>query len=318
MELQPHCVVNYRIKELYRLWKEQLPYVDIYYKLSYNSTNNVLKIMNDLNVGYSCSSIQEMDDALSLTEPENIIFSNPCKMISHLNYANDKGICLLVFDSECELDKIKKCHPYCSLLLKINTKTNTKTNYLSKKYGCSLEQVSSILVKAKSLNLNVIGFSVNTHCIQYYEALNDCRSATDIANQLSIPITIIDIGDFSSLNKNNFKKNALEVREGMELFENVRFISDVGRFFVESSYTLYFHVICKKMKENRIYYVNHSLTHKTFDNDCLIIRTDVKGELFKSIIYGTTTVMIEIMLPELNVGDKLYIENNYDYKIRQV
>ena len=72
------------------------------------------------------------------------------------------------------------------------------------------------------------------------------------------------------------------------------------------------------MKDNRVYYVNHSLTHKTFDNDCLIIRTDVKGELFKSIIYGTTSVMIEIMLPELNVGDKLYIENNYDPNITQI
>lgn len=43
--------------------------------------------------------------------PERIIYANPCKQVSHLLYAAEKGVDLMTFDNEWELHKIKKHYP---------------------------------------------------------------------------------------------------------------------------------------------------------------------------------------------------------------
>ena len=41
---------------------------------------------------------------------DRIIYANPCKQISHLQYAASRGVDLLVFDNESELYKIKELY----------------------------------------------------------------------------------------------------------------------------------------------------------------------------------------------------------------
>ena len=54
----------------------------------------------------------EIDTVLNLgVVPDRIIYANPCKVISHLRFAADKGVEMLTFDSESELYKIKKHFP---------------------------------------------------------------------------------------------------------------------------------------------------------------------------------------------------------------
>jgi ornithine decarboxylase len=43
--------------------------------------------------------------------PDRIIYANPCKQISHLQYAAQKGVELMTFDNEDELHKVKKYFP---------------------------------------------------------------------------------------------------------------------------------------------------------------------------------------------------------------
>ncbi len=53
--------------------------------------------------------------------PDRIIYANPCKQISHLKFAAEKGVELMTFDNELELHKVKKHFPtaryslYCAL-----------------------------------------------------------------------------------------------------------------------------------------------------------------------------------------------------------
>ena len=54
----------------------------------------------------------EIDTVLNLgVVPDRIIYANPCKLISHLRFAADKGVKMLTFDSESELYKIKEHFP---------------------------------------------------------------------------------------------------------------------------------------------------------------------------------------------------------------
>lgn len=43
--------------------------------------------------------------------PSRIIYAQPCKPISHLQYAARHGVQLLTFDSEEELTKVAQHHP---------------------------------------------------------------------------------------------------------------------------------------------------------------------------------------------------------------
>ena len=43
--------------------------------------------------------------------PSRIIFANPCKQKSHIRYAAEKGVALMTFDNEAELEKVKQIYP---------------------------------------------------------------------------------------------------------------------------------------------------------------------------------------------------------------
>jgi len=43
--------------------------------------------------------------------PSRIIYANPCKETSYIQYAADHGVSLMTFDNESELFKIKTTFP---------------------------------------------------------------------------------------------------------------------------------------------------------------------------------------------------------------
>jgi ornithine decarboxylase len=74
-----------------------------------NNDINILKWMAKLGMSFDCASEKELADVLSCGTPaENIIFAQPCKMKSHLQFAVDNNVNLMTFDSVGELMKIKQ------------------------------------------------------------------------------------------------------------------------------------------------------------------------------------------------------------------
>lgn len=54
----------------------------------------------------------ELEQVLGLgVAPSRIIYANPCKPISHIQYAARHGVQLLTFDSEEELTKVAQHYP---------------------------------------------------------------------------------------------------------------------------------------------------------------------------------------------------------------
>lgn len=54
----------------------------------------------------------ELEQGLRLgVAPSRIIDANPCKPVSHIQYAARHGVRLLTFDSEEELSKVAQHHP---------------------------------------------------------------------------------------------------------------------------------------------------------------------------------------------------------------
>jgi ornithine decarboxylase len=319
--MNPYCIVDTnRIQEAYSLWQEYLPEVKVFYAVKCNPNPKIIEYMSSLGISFDCASQKEIEIVLPFSS--NILFANPCKLTNHIEYARKHKIQTLVVDCECELLKIKQYYPTCELFIRLAVNNTNSKCELSDKFGASLQEIPRLIELAQELDLTITGFSfhVGSGCTVpslYYDALVMCKQATDIATSYTITIQTIDIG--GGFQESNFKECAMEVRKGMQLFKTQHFISEVGRMLVESSHTLYMHVVCKKKKNDKyIYYVNDGLygtfSCKLFDHATPLLKTYNTGPTYPSMIYGPTCDSLDkleesIELPELNVGDVIYVEN---------
>lgn len=56
--------------------------------------------------GFDCASKAELNQAIDLVTPKQIIYANPCKSPHYIEYALKIGVQKMTFDSAEELQKI--------------------------------------------------------------------------------------------------------------------------------------------------------------------------------------------------------------------
>ena len=291
----------------------------------------------DLGTNFDCASQSEIDTILQITEdPQRIIFANPCKLPSHLQYARKRQVDLMTFDCEEELHKIHQYYPEARLVLRLLVDDSKSKIKFGKKFGCPLDQVQHLLTTATCLNLNVVGlsFHVGSQCLSnrtYYYAFESCCKAYEIAEWLGIKIELIDIGGgFSECN--DFEGAAKIINDSIQFFfseeiekGSIRFIAEPGRYFAETTHTLVLQVIGKKVvvddgEVTMVYTLNESVYHSF---NCIIFDYCVpkivplksgSDTQYKTRIYGYTCDSIDLILdnvqmPKMDVGDWVYVEN---------
>jgi len=332
----------------FNTWMRLLPDVHPYYAVKCNPNPVILEALAALGANFDCASENEIKTIIEITkDPTRIVFANPCKMSSQIRYARANDVDLMTFDCEEELYKIKLYHPYAKLVLRLAVDDSKSLCKFNKKFGCKLGQVEELLTIARTLKLAVIGFSfhVGSGCSSaenFYEAIRDCRTATDTAIKIGIPIELIDIGGgFPGIDRSiRFEDIAKKVNGGIQVFfgddlesGKIRFIAEPGRYFAESTHTLVLNVIGKKRvnhdetgEETIVYYLNDGVygsfgcIYFDHNNPTILPFNERDGKLLKSRLFGPTCDSIdliadEIMLPELAVGEWCYVENFGSYTI---
>lgn len=69
----------------------------------------VIQTLARLGARFDCASIGEIEQIMSFgVTSESIILSNPTKYISHIRFAKEKNIDLIVVDNNFELEKMSK------------------------------------------------------------------------------------------------------------------------------------------------------------------------------------------------------------------
>jgi ornithine decarboxylase len=247
------------ITKAYNKWTTLLPNVKPHYAVKCNPNPVILEALATLGCNFDCASENEIKTIIEITaDPSRIIFANPCKMSSQIRYARANDVDLMTFDCEEELYKIKLYHPYAKLILRLAVDDSKSLCKFNKKFGCRLEQVDELLRIAKTLKLDIVGFSfhVGSGCSSaenFYNAIRDCRSATDIAESIGIRVNTIDIGGgFPGVDRAvRFEDIAARVRDGINDFfgdmPDVQFIAEPGRYFAQKSHILVLNVIGKKI-----------------------------------------------------------------------
>ena len=249
------CDMN-ELRNLYKNWKLELPRVHPHYAVKCNPQPELIKVLASFGINFDCASKTEIDTILKLgVEPHRILYANPCKVGSHIRYAQQSGVEMTTFDNVEELHKIKKFHPSAKLLLRIATDDTTAQCRLSTKFGAHLSSVPELLQTVKDLGLNLVGvsFHVGSGASDFgslYKATRDSRWVFDIAaNEFDLPpLKILDVGGGFQLA--SFKESSKILRLSLDEFfpENcgVNIIAEPGRYFAETTFTLATHIIAKR------------------------------------------------------------------------
>lgn len=266
-------------------WREELPMVEPFYAVKCNPDPITLQLLALLGCGFDCASQGEIDlvlhrlGAISTEQralaSTNIVYANPAKMESHLNFAIQHNVCMTVFDGEDELYKIASLPNHQSLQLLIRLATDDKNSIcrFSNKFGCPVDEAPRLLEIAKSLNLNVIGvsFHVGSGCGDgnaYLTALDHTYRVFVEGERLGMPpMHLVDIGGgfpgdtggYGGPGMPTFQELAAKVREGISCFcvkmkkprTSFRFIAEPGRYFVSAATTVVTKVYSRKGGRNQ-------------------------------------------------------------------
>lgn len=332
----------------HQMWIERMPRVVPHYAVKCNDNDVVLATLAALGTSFDCASKGEISKILSLgVSPEKIIFANPAKSKSSIIYARETGVKMMTFDCEIELQKIKRCYPDASLVLRIRCEAELAQCALGKKFGCDpVTEAPKLLKAARSMNLNVVGisFHVGSGCSDfpvYRKALAFCKDLFMKAEDLGYSLTIVDVGGgFQGNSDASIDEVSTIINQSLDEFfpeKHIRVIGEPGRYYVASAFTLVTNVHSKKdfanpmtnALESTMLYVNDGV-YGSFN--CLLYDHQVvKPKLLKShdenerqvktTIFGPTCdaldeIVVGMDLPEsIDLGDFIYFENMGAYTI---
>uniref|UniRef100_A0A673ULK4 Orn/DAP/Arg decarboxylase 2 N-terminal domain-containing protein n=1 Tax=Suricata suricatta TaxID=37032 RepID=A0A673ULK4_SURSU len=256
----PFMVANLGVlASRHRAFCQALPRVSPFYAVKCNNSIWVLRVLASLGTGFDCASQLELEQVLGLgVAPSRIIYANPCKPVSHIQYAARHGVQLLTFDSEEELTKVAQHYPGARLVLRLWTQDSESVFPLSAKFGASLEACECLLKSARDLGLTVVGtsFHVGSNCQtphSFMQAVADCRRVFEMGRAFGHDMSLLDIGggfpgaegcepQFEEMARVISAALAQDFPEG----SGVEIIAEPGRFYTASVCMAAVNIIAKK------------------------------------------------------------------------
>jgi ornithine decarboxylase len=316
----------------YKRFRKLLPRVRLFYAIKANPHPDIIKTFRDLGSSFDVASEGEMKHVLAQgVSPNNIIFANTIKRPEALEFCRKQKINFVTFDNEPELYKIAKHAPGCRVLARLKVSNLGSIVELSLKFGADQEQIVHMLAKAKALGLRPegISFHVGSQCTN----IENYQRAFEIAGQLmrearsrNLPFKVVDIGGGFPIRHFESDTHTIETfarqmrRELDRIFpKDVDIIAEPGRALSGPAGTLITRVVGRAIRNNKNYYylddgVYGDFSGQVFDHCNYEFHTLKRGQKFASILAGPTcdsfdTISLNEELPELDVGDIVYVPN---------
>mmetsp|Transcript_591 Transcript_591/g.1599 ORF Transcript_591/g.1599 Transcript_591/m.1599 type:complete len:404 (-) Transcript_591:602-1813(-) len=231
-----------------------MPRVTPFYAVKCNPEPGVLRLLQSLGTGFDCASKGELDMMLKMgVHPSRIIFAHPTKRPCDIRYAKEHGVEYTTFDTVSELHKIAALNPGFKCVLRIRADDPDARVPLGLKYGADMTDVSALLSTAKTLGLAIVGvsFHVGSACknlITFSSAIERAREIFDAAEAMGFDMELLDIGGgftgrFDDCGNVMFGEIATTINNALAKHfppeMNVRVIAEPGRYFAETSATLF-------------------------------------------------------------------------------
>ena len=324
------------ISQRYEEWEKAFPRIRPYYAMKANPNKRIIETLVKLGAGVDCASGKEIKLARECGA-KDIIFANPCKTPHDIKTNLD--IERVTVDSESELLKMAILNPTCKILLRIRADDATARHQLGTKFGADMMDVPYLLSLAQELKLNVTGIAFHVGSASndpgaYARAIQNSKYIRDIFPKFNMTFEMLDIGG-GFCGKTSLSEHVVStINWAITMYfpENtVTIIAEPGRYFTESTGTLYVQVIgYKDVGKSVVYYLadgvygsfNPLLTRgdeykiTTFDvvrpptNIFMNPLVEMDETKLLSTVFGPTCdaadcLMKDVMLPRLSIGDYL-------------
>ncbi|KAI8811595.1 ornithine decarboxylase [Cladochytrium replicatum] len=259
-------------------FRELLPRVEPFYAVKCCPDPVVVKTLVDLGTGFDCASQAEVKLVTDFgVDPARVIYANPCKQVSHVRFASNRGVKMMTFDNADELLKVKGIYPNAEMVLRILTDDSHSLCQFGVKFGAPLERVPHLLQVARDNDISLVGvsFHVGSGCfnaVSFAAAVKNARMAFDMAKEYGFDLKLLDVGGgFPGNNSGGltFQEIASVLGPAIDQYfpsNDVRVIAEPGRFFVASAFTLAVNVVARRVvprqpedeagKPSYMYYVN--------------------------------------------------------------
>ncbi|MBN3032584.1 MAG: type III PLP-dependent enzyme [Candidatus Saganbacteria bacterium] len=331
-----HDVVRANYQRLHK----QLPRLDLYFAIKSNPEPQIISTLYAEKSGYDVASLQEYEAVLENIPTlrgkkrddfiwDKIIVANTIKPAETLKQLANYNT-LMTFDNRYELEKIKEHCPDAGLVCRLRVQNVGSVVELSSKFGVEPGDAPNLIEQAFELGLSVEGlsFHVGSQCTNIENYLNALEASAQIfkeVKQRGHKLRLLNIGGGFPVpydgSEPPFEAMAKKLRKEIDrLFpKHISVVAEPGRFIVATAATLVVEVVGKSFRDDKwVYYVNDgvygTLSGVIFDHIPYHFNAFKRGDKRLSAVVGPTcdaldTVSTAEMLPELNLGDLLYVRN---------
>jgi ornithine decarboxylase len=329
------------IRANYEKLRKHLPRVGLYFAIKANPEPQIIRTLYPLNSGYDVASLQEYESVLENIPSklrgkklddfiwDKIIVANTIKPTGTLKHLANYNT-LMTFDNVYELGKIKQYCPDAGLVCRLRVQNVGSVVELSSKFGVEPGDAPNLIEQAFEAGLSVegISFHVGSQCSNIENYLNALEASAQIfkeVKQRGHKLRLLNIGGGFPVpydgNVPPFEVMGQKLRKEIDrLFpKTVEVVAEPGRFIVATAATLVVEVVGKSFRDDKwVYYVDDgvygTLSGVIFDHIPYHFNAFKRGEKKISAVVGPTcdaldTVSTAEMLPELNIGDLLYVKN---------
>ncbi len=320
------------IRKKYKEIKKNISGVEVFYAMKANDNEEIIKTLIKEGSSFEISSLGELMQLSELSVPaEKIMCLNPIKAPHFLEALNKYGVKIMAFDSFAEVDKIVKYAPKSQLLLRLHVDNEGSDWPLTKKFGVQATEAIKLLKYAKNNNLEVIGltFHIGSQSLRkdsWADALHVCKEIWQEAKDMGIEFSFISLGGGIPVKHIKAIPSIKEIGESTnpvlekfrKMYKNLRVTIEPGRGLVGDSATMVGSVVglAKRGNENWMYLdvgVFNGLM-ETIENFMYEIKTEKKTKRKLFTLAGPSCDSVDvtfknILLPEVNINDRLYILN---------
>jgi len=336
-----------KIRENFRIFRKNLPNVQVYYAVKANSNQKIIKTLFKEGASFDVASYNEFIQIYEQIKSfrrkqkdffiwDKIIFSNTIKDIPTLKKIK-KYKPLVTYDNVDELKKIKKHCSTAGLVLRLKVPDTGSQVEMSSKFGAEPGEAADLIQQAFDLGLNVEGlsFHVGSQCTNFDNYTSALHITSDIFNdsrKKGHGLKIVDIGGGFPVPYDDqvpkFEQLAQVIdSECKRLFpKDIELIAEPGRFMVATAAMLLSEIIGKARRDGKIFYhindgVYHTFSGIVYDHWTANFEAFKHGKNEVCAVVGPTCdsfdkVSVSEHLPgNLEIGDYLYTKNIGAYSI---
>lgn len=309
-------------------FRSSFPDACVFFALKANSDPAIARLFRDMGSGFEVGSEGTLRLLLGIgVSPSKIISGNTLKTPEFLKHAYAIGVRKFTFDSYAEVDKMARLAPESEVYVRIAVSNNYSEWPLDKKFGIEEEKAIDLLLRAKEAGLKPTGiaFHPGSQCVSsagWTEGLAQCKRVWAEAAARGMTLTSLNLGGGFPTEYTEpvpgVQEIAGKVYQSLSSFfpAGTELILEPGRGLVGEAGVMVTSVIARATRKGQQWlYLDAGVFNGLMESIGGIrypMWTEKSGPLSKYVVAGPScdsmdVIPGEVELPELEIGDRVYI-----------